>query len=152
MNAHLVADEIREFENINLGIAVAVEEGLMVPVIRAAQAKGLAAIQTELVDLARRARAGQIGLEEIKGSTFTISNLGMYGIEQFTAIINPPEVGLLAIGTITQGQVEIDGQISSRPALKLTLMADHRAVDGVVGAQFLSTIRSMLENPYRLLT
>jgi pyruvate dehydrogenase E2 component (dihydrolipoamide acetyltransferase) len=152
LNAHLVDNEIREFDGVHLGIAVAVEDGLVVPVIRAAQTKGLAAIQTDLLDLARRARAGELTLQEIKGSTFTISNLGMYGIEQFTAIINPPEVGLLAVGTITRGQVEVAGQMTTRPLMKLTLMADHRAVDGAAGAQFLGTLRAMLENPYRLLT
>lgn len=152
LNAHLVGDEeIREYESVHLGIAVALEDGLVVPVIRQAQLKGLAALQTELNELVSRARANKLALNEIKGSTFTLSNLGMYGIEQFTAIINPPEVGILAIGAITPGPKEIGGHLVMRPLMRLTLMVDHRAVDGAVGAQFLATLKHLLENPYRLL-
>jgi pyruvate dehydrogenase E2 component (dihydrolipoamide acetyltransferase) len=151
LNAHLDEDDILEFDTVHLGIAVALEDGLVVPVIRDAQTKGLIALQTELSDLAGRARANKLALDEIKGSTFTISNLGMYGIEQFTAIINPPEVAILAVGAITPGPKEIDGQLAMRPLLRLTLMVDHRAIDGATGAQFLATLKELLENPYRLL-
>jgi pyruvate dehydrogenase E2 component (dihydrolipoamide acetyltransferase) len=151
LNAHLVDQEIREFKPVSLGVAVALPDGLVVPVLRQPQQKGLANLQTELTDLVQRARVGKLGLAELKGSTFTISNLGMFGIEQFTAILNPPEVGLLAVGAITPGPVELDGQLAMRPLLRLTLMVDHRAVDGAVGAQFLATLKEMLENPYRLL-
>jgi pyruvate dehydrogenase E2 component (dihydrolipoamide acetyltransferase) len=150
LNAHLVDQEIREFKEVALGIAVALEDGLIVPVIRNAQARGLAALQAELSDLAQRGRAGKLGLDQIKGSTFTISNLGMYGVEQFTAILNPPEVGILAVGAITPGPAELEGQLVMRPLMRLTLMVDHRAVDGAVGAQFLATVKTILENPYRL--
>ncbi|MSP14906.1 MAG: 2-oxo acid dehydrogenase subunit E2 [Chloroflexi bacterium] len=157
LNAHVVEGsnaslEIREFASVHLGMAVALDDGLIVPVIRDAQAKGLSAIQAEIDDLVRRARAGALKLEEVKGSTFTISNLGMFGIEQFSAILNPPEVGLLAIGAIIPGPLEIQGQMVMRPLMRLTLMADHRAVDGAVGARFLATLKAMLENPYLLLT
>jgi pyruvate dehydrogenase E2 component (dihydrolipoamide acetyltransferase) len=151
LNAHLVDAEIREFDEVGLGIAVALDDGLVVPVIRQAQQKGLATLQRELNELVKRARAGKLALAEVKGGTFTISNLGMYGIEQFTAILNPPEVGILAVGAITPGPIGIGGQLALRPLMRLTLMVDHRAVDGAVGAQFLATLKAMLENPYRLL-
>jgi pyruvate dehydrogenase E2 component (dihydrolipoamide acetyltransferase) len=151
LNSHLVGEEIREFEQVHLGIAVALEDGLVVPVIRSAQAKRLAALQAELSDLAGRARANKLALPEIKDSTFTLSNLGMYGIEQFTAIINPPEVGILAVGAIMPGPKDVDGQLVMRPLLRLTLMVDHRVIDGAVGAQFLATLKGLLENPYRLI-
>ena len=152
LNAHLIDQEIREFAGVHIGVGVALDEGLIAPVIRDAQAKGLSTIQSELVDLAHRARSGKLELQEIKGSTFTISNLGMFGIEQFTAILNPPEVGLLAVGAIRPEMVDIDDKVTTRPVMRLTLIADHRAVDGAVGAQFLATLKTMLENPYRLLT
>jgi len=151
LNSHLVGEEIREFEQVHLGIAVALEDGLVVPVIRSAQSKRLAALQIELSDLAGRARANKLALPELKGSTFTLSNLGMYGIEQFTAIINPPEVGILAVGAIMPGPKEVGGQLVMRPLLRLTLMVDHRVIDGAVGAQFLATLKGLLENPYRLI-
>lgn len=152
LNAHLIDQEIREFAGVHIGVGVALDEGLIAPVIRDAQVKGLSTIQGELVDLAHRARSGKLELQEIKGSTFTISNLGMFGIEQFTAILNPPEVGLLAVGAIRPEMVDIDDKVTTRPVMRLTLIADHRAVDGAVGAQFLATLKAMLENPYRLLT
>lgn len=151
INAHLVDLEIREYDRVHLGIAVALDDGLIVPVIRDAQTKGLAVIQSELDDLVQRARSGRLKLEEVKGSTFTISNLGMFGIEQFTAVLNPPEVGLLTVGAITPSLVESGGQVTTRPLMRLTLMADHRAVDGGTGAQFLATVKAMVENPYLLL-
>lgn len=151
LNAHLVDEEIREFGEVGLGIAVALDDGLIVPVIHQAEHKGLATLQSELNDLVKRARAGKLARAEVTGGTFTISNLGMYGIEQFTAILNPPEVGILAVGAMTPSPVEIEGQLVLRPSMRLTLMVDHRAVDGAVGAQFLATLKAMLENPYRLL-
>ena len=152
LNAHLVDDEIHEFSAVHLGIAVALEDGLIVPVIRSVQQRGLSSIQSELSDLTSRARKGTIKLNEVKGGTFTISNLGMFGVEQFTAILNPPEVAILSIGTITDVPVGVDGEVVLRPIMQVTINADHRAVDGAVAARFLSALKKALENPWLLLT
>ena len=151
LNAHLVDDEIREFSDVHLGIAVALEDGLIVPVIRSVEQRGLASIQSELNDLTSRARKGAIKLNEVKGGTFTISNLGMFGIEQFTAILNPPEVAILSIGTVTDVPVGMDGEVVLRPIMQVTINADHRAVDGAVAARFLAALKKALENPWLLL-
>ena len=151
VNAHVVDDAIREYASVHLGVAVALEDGLIVPVIREAQTKGLAAIQMELSDLTYRARSGGLSPSEVKGSTFTLSNLGMYGIEHFTAILNPPEAGILSVGTIRDMPVGVDGQIVLRPMMQMTLSVDHRAVDGAVAARFLKSLKNALENPYSLL-
>jgi pyruvate dehydrogenase E2 component (dihydrolipoamide acetyltransferase) len=151
LNAHLVGDEIRTFASVNIGVAVALDDGLIVPVLRGADQKSLGVIQSELQDLSERARAGSLRLAEIKGSTFTLSNLGMFGAEHFTAILNPPEVGILAIGAIQDTPVGVDGQLVLRPMLHMTLSADHRAVAGATAAVFLRTLKELLENPYLLL-
>lgn len=148
LNAHLVADELREFTAVHLGIAVALDDGLIVPVVQHVEQKGLAAIQVELHDLSERARVGRLKPHEVKGSTFTLSNLGMFGIEHFTAILNPPEVGILAVGAIQDCAVGMNGEIVLRPIMRLTLNVDHRAVDGAVAAAFLKTLKETLENPY----
>lgn len=151
LNAHLVDDEIREFSDVHLGIAVALEDGLIVPVIRSVEQRGLSSIQSELNDLTSRARKGTIKLNEVKGGTFTISNLGMFGIEHFTAILNPPEVAILSIGTVTDVPVGVDGEVVLRPIMQVTINADHRAVDGAVAARFLAALKKALENPWLLL-
>ncbi len=151
LNAHVVGPEIREFAAVHLGIAVALDDGLIVPVVQQVERKGLAALQTELVDLTGRARIGKLKAGEIKGSTFTLSNLGMFGVEHFTAILNPPEVGILAVGAIQERAVGVDGQLALRPFMQMTLCVDHRAVDGAVGAAFLKTLKETLENPYLLM-
>lgn len=151
LNAHVVEEEIRRFTSVHLGIAVALDDGLIVAVIRHIERKGLAAIQAELHDLTARARTGGLKPDEVKGSTFTVSNLGMFGIEQFTAILNPPEVGILAVGVIQETPVGVGGQIVLRPMMQLTLNADHRAVDGAVAAAFLKELKEAMENPYLLL-
>lgn len=151
VNAHLVGDELREYNAVHLGIAVALDEGLIVPVVRDANQKGLAQIQAEVTDLATRARAGGLKPGEVRGSTFTLSNLGMFEIETFTAILNPPEVGILSIGSITDTAVKVDGQIVMRPSMRFTLNADHRAVDGAVAARFLQSLKQVIERPYRVL-
>ena len=151
LNAHLVDGEIREFSTVNLGIAVALEEGLIVPVIPSIERLGLSSIQAELYDLTERARNGAIKLHEVKGGTFTMSNLGMFGVEQFTAILNPPEVGILSIGTVTDIPVGVKGEVVLRPIIQVTINADHRAVDGAVAARFLSALKKVLENPWLLL-
>lgn len=146
LNAHLVNDEIHEYNTVHLGIAVALDDGLIVPVIRHVERKGLAAIQTELHDLSERARAGKLKPEEVKGSTFTLSNLGMFGVEQFTAILNPPEVGILTVGAVQETPVGVNGQLVLQPMMQVTLCTNHRAVDGAVAAAFLQTSKQMMEN------
>ena len=150
LNAHLIDQEIREFKGVDLGVAVALEEGLVVPVLRGVELKGLLQIQSELKDLSNRARQRQLKPEEMKNSTFTLSNLGMYEIEEFTSILNTPEVGILSTGSVQETPVGIQGQIVLRPMMRVTLGADHRAVDGAVAAQFLRYLKELLENPFAL--
>jgi pyruvate dehydrogenase E2 component (dihydrolipoamide acetyltransferase) len=147
LNAHLVGDEIREFAAVHLGVAVALSDGLVVPVLHHVERKGLSAIHAELRDLTDRARAGGLKLNEVQGATFTLSNLGMFGVEQFTALVNPPEVGLLSVGSTREIPVGVNGQIVLRPRMQVTLNADHRALDGAVAAAFLSTLKGILEDP-----
>ncbi len=151
LNAHLIEGEIREYHAVHIGIAVALADGLIVPVVKNIQHKGLAAIQSEISDLAARARLGNLKPAEVRGSTFTISNLGMFEIEQFTAILNLPEVGILSVGVIEDVPRNVNGQIALRPVMHLTLNADHRAVDGAVAAQFLQALKRVLEQPYLVL-
>jgi pyruvate dehydrogenase E2 component (dihydrolipoamide acetyltransferase) len=150
VNAHWLGDKIRYFNRVHLGMAVAVEDGLITPVIFDANEKGLRHLAQEARELAQRARERRLKPEEYTGSTFSVSNLGMFGIEQFTAIINPPEVGILAIGAIEDRPVVIDGQVTVRRSLRLTMSCDHRVVDGATGARFLQTLVGMLENPLLL--
>mgnify|MGYP003321899985 CR=1 FL=1 len=152
LNSSWENNRIRLKHDVNIGIAVALEDGLIVPVIRSVEQRGLASIQSELNDLTSRARKGTIKLNEVKGGTFTMSNLGMFGIEQFTAILNPPEVAILSIGTVTDVPVGVDGEVVLRPIMQVTINADHRAVDGAVAARFLSALKKALENPWLLLT
>ncbi|MGI8509470.1 MAG: dihydrolipoamide acetyltransferase family protein [Gemmatimonadaceae bacterium] len=147
VNAHWTGDAIRQFNRVHIGVAVAVEEGLMTPVIFDANEKGLADIAAEVRELAGRARARKLKPEEYTGSTFSVSNLGMFGIDQFTAIINPPEAGILAIGAVEEKPVVMDGEIVVRKRLRVTMSCDHRVIDGATGAKFLQTLRRMIENP-----
>jgi pyruvate dehydrogenase E2 component (dihydrolipoamide acetyltransferase) len=150
-NAHWLGDRIREFSRVHLGMAVATDEGLIVPVIFDADEKGLREIAAEARALAGRARERKLKPEEYTGSTFSVSNLGMFGIDQFTAIINPPEAGILAIGAIEKKQVVIKGEMQLRNRLRVTMSCDHRVIDGAIGARFLQTLRRMLENPLMLI-
>ncbi len=143
--------EIRRYAYIDIGVAVAVEEGLMTPVVRDADQKEVFQIAAETAALAARARARALAPEEMAGSTFTTSNLGMFGIESFTAIINPPNACILAIGAVRDVPVVQNGVLIPGKRMKLTLSCDHRAVDGVVGARFLSTVQGFLEEPLTLL-
>lgn len=151
LNASLHGEEIILWEDVHLGIAAGVEDYLVVPVIRQAQTRNLEQLVTELGNLLGRARAKQLTPAEMSGSTFTISNLGMYGIESFTAIINPPETAILAAGKIVDTPVSLDGAVAVRPLMHLTLAADHRVVDGVAAARFLADLKTTLENPYLLI-
>ncbi|HET9150722.1 MAG TPA: dihydrolipoamide acetyltransferase family protein [Gemmatimonadales bacterium] len=140
-------DHIRYWNEVHLGMAVAVEDGLITPVIRHADRKSLRAISAETRDLAARARERRLTPEEYTGSTFSVSNLGMFDIDDFTAIINPPEAGILAIGRIAEQAVPVAGGFASRKRMRITMSCDHRVIDGATGAQFLRTLRQMLENP-----
>ena len=150
LNAHLIGEEIHEYRRVHLGIAVALKDGLIVPGIRNADQKSLTAIQSELQELTARARSGRLRPEELKGNTFTISNLGMYGIEQFSAILNPPEVGILSVGVVKDIPVSYQGQIALRSVMQATVNVDHRAVDGAEAGSFLNALKEMLEMPYSL--
>lgn len=143
--------EVRRYHPVHVGVAVAVEEGLLTPVVRHADRKGLAQIAEETRDLAEKARNKELQPEDYEGATFTTSNLGMYGIEEFTAIINPPNACILAIGAVREVPVVEDGEVVPGRRMKLTLSCDHRVVDGATGADFLETLQSLLEEPMGLL-
>ncbi len=143
-------DKIRQWQDVHVGVAVAVDEGLITPIIRHADRKTLREIAGEVRELAGRARAKKLAPEEYTGATFTVSNLGMFGIDDFTAIINPPEVAILAVGRIEQKPVVANGELEIRRRMRMTLSCDHRVVDGATGAQFLKTLVEMLENPLAL--
>jgi pyruvate dehydrogenase E2 component (dihydrolipoamide acetyltransferase) len=151
LNASLKDDKVILWEDIHIGIATSMEDYLIVPVIREAQTKDLEQIVADLGDLVERARAKRLTPSEMAGSTFTISNLGMFGIESFTAIINPPESAILAVGKIVATPKDVEGQIELRPTMHLTLSIDHRIVDGAAGARFLADLKATLENPYLLI-
>jgi pyruvate dehydrogenase E2 component (dihydrolipoamide acetyltransferase) len=151
LNAAWMGDHIRLYQEIHIGFAVAVEEGLIVPVLRHADRKGLSEIAAETVLLAQKARERKLAPEEYTGSTFSISNLGMFGIEEFTAVINPPEAAILAVGAIQPTPVVKDGHVVVERRMRVTLSCDHRVVDGATGAAFLETFTQLLEEPARLL-
>ena len=151
INGSWLGDKITYHQNINIGVAVAVDEGLLVPVIRDADLKSLTMIKTEIKELAGKAKNRKLSPEEMSGNTFTISNLGMFDIEEFTAIINPPDACILAVGTIVEKPIVKDGQIAIGNMMKVTLSCDHRIVDGAKGAAYLQTLKSFLENPVKIL-
>ena len=151
INSSWLGDRIRINQEINIGVAVAVDEGLLVPVIRNADAKSLTYINQEVRELAGKAKKKRLQPEEMQGNTFTISNLGMFDIDEFTAIINPPDSCILAVGSIVQKPIVKDGNIEVGSMMKMTLSCDHRVVDGATGAQFLQTLKAMLENPLKIL-
>lgn len=142
---------VKFYEDADIGVAVAVEDGLITPVVRGANRKGIADISKEIKELAARARERKLQPEEYTGATFSISNLGMFGIKEFTAIINPPEAGILAIGGATPTPVVRDGEIVVRSIMNVTMSCDHRVIDGATGAKFLQTFKQMLENPIMML-
>ena len=151
VNSSWLGDKIRFNHDINIGVAVAVEDGLLVPVVRNADQKSLGTITTEVKAFAQKAKDKKLQPSDWEGNTFTISNLGMFGIEQFTAIINPPDACILAVGGISQEPVVKNGQIAVGNVMKMTLSCDHRVVDGATGAAFLQTVKSFLEEPLRML-
>jgi pyruvate dehydrogenase E2 component (dihydrolipoamide acetyltransferase) len=151
INSSWLGDKIRYNEHVNIGVAVAVDEGLLVPVVRFADGKSLSQISVEVKDFAQRAKAKKLQPADWEGSTFTISNLGMFGVDEFTAIINPPDACILAVSGIQQIPVVKNGAVVPGNIMKVTLSCDHRVVDGATGAAFLNTLKSLLEEPVRLL-
>ncbi|MEP7264214.1 MAG: pyruvate dehydrogenase complex dihydrolipoamide acetyltransferase [Bacteroidota bacterium] len=151
VNSSWLGDKIRYNHHINIGVAVAVDEGLLVPVVKYADTKTLSQIGTEVKEFAKKAKDKKLQPQDWEGNTFTISNLGMFNIEEFTAIINPPDACILAVGAIKQVPVVKNGIVQPGNVMRVTLSCDHRAVDGVVGAKFLNTFKGLLENPVVLL-
>lgn len=151
VNSSWLGDKIRTNHHVHIGVAVAVEEGLLVPVVRFADAKSLTSLSAEIKDLGAKAKSKQLQPKDWEGNTFTISNLGMFGIEEFTAIINTPDAAILAVGAIKDKLVLDNGQVKNTSVMKVTLSCDHRVVDGAVGSAFLQTLKQYLENPVLLL-
>ncbi|WP_286745495.1 pyruvate dehydrogenase complex dihydrolipoamide acetyltransferase [Roseivirga sp. UBA1976] len=151
VNSSWLEDKIRINHHVHIGVAVAVDEGLLVPVVRFADSKPLSHISAEVKELGGKAKNKKLQPEEMSGNTFTISNLGMFGIDEFTAIINPPDACIMAVGGIKETAVVKDGQLTIGNIMKVTLSCDHRVVDGAVGSAFLQTFKSLLEDPVRLL-
>lgn len=151
VNSSWLGDKIRYNKHIHIGVAVAVEEGLLVPVVRFADHKSITNISSEVKDLGARAKNKQLQPADWEGSTFTISNLGMFGIDEFTAIINPPDACILAVGGIKETVIVKNGQMQVGNIMKVTLSCDHRVVDGAIGSAFLQTLKALLEDPIRLL-
>lgn len=151
VNSSWLGDKIRYNNHVHIGVAVAVDEGLLVPVVRFANHKSLSNISAEVKDFGKKARDKKLQPSDWQGNTFTISNLGMFGIEEFTAIINPPDACILAVGSVKDVLALNDGDIEVKKVMKVTLSCDHRVVDGVVGSKFLQTLKSYLEDPIKML-
>jgi pyruvate dehydrogenase E2 component (dihydrolipoamide acetyltransferase) len=151
MNVSLHGDSVLHFETVDIGIAVAIEDGLITPVIQDADQKGLAAISAASRDLAERARKRALKPHEYSGGSLTVSNLGMYGIDSFIAVINPPQAAILAVGSVSDKVVVRDGQMVVRKMMTVTLSGDHRVIDGAIGAEYLRELKALLEHPMRLL-
>jgi pyruvate dehydrogenase E2 component (dihydrolipoamide acetyltransferase) len=151
VNAQWTDTAIRRFNRVHIGVAVAVEDGLITPIVRDADLAGVAQISQQVKELAKRARERKLQPEEYTGATFSISNLGMFGIDEFTAIINPPEAAILAVGRSEDKVVVVNGEMVVQPRMRVTMSCDHRVIDGATGAKFLQTLRSYLEEPAMML-
>ena len=151
VNASFQGQAIRVHHRVHMGIAVALEGGLITPVLRDCDAKPLAQIAVESRDLAERSRAGKLRVSELSGATFSVSNLGMFDVEEFSAIINPPEGGILAVGSILEKPVVVGGQLAVGRRMRMTVSCDHRVTDGAAAARFLQDLKRLLEEPLRLL-
>jgi pyruvate dehydrogenase E2 component (dihydrolipoamide acetyltransferase) len=151
VNARYTGEAIERYPNADVGIAVAIPEGLVVPVIRGAQRRTIAEIAAARADLVARAREGRLRQDDLEGGTFTISNLGMFGVEQFVAVLNPPQAAILAVGTVEDRAAAHDGDVVVRPLMTMTLTCDHRALDGAVASDFLRTVKTYLEEPSLML-
>ncbi|HQH71208.1 MAG TPA: 2-oxo acid dehydrogenase subunit E2, partial [bacterium] len=147
VNSSFLGAAVRQYHNVNVGIAVAGKGTLLVPVIRACESKSIGQIARERAVLVEKGQAGKLSPEELSGGTFTISNLGMLGITRFTAVINPPQAAILAVGTVRDVPVVKDGQVVPGKRMAVTLSCDHRAFDGAEGARFMATLKMKLENP-----
>jgi pyruvate dehydrogenase E2 component (dihydrolipoamide acetyltransferase) len=147
VNANFVDGRLHRFSTANVGLAVAAPSGLVVPVIRDADRKSVLEIAADRADLVSRAREGKLKLDDLEGGTFTISNLGMYGIEEFVAVLNPPQVAILAVGSIEDRAAAVDGELVVMPTMTMTLTCDHRAIDGSEGADFLRDVKAYVEQP-----
>jgi len=150
VNASFQDKFVRYYERADVGVAVAIEDGLITPVIRSADLKSLSQIAGEVRELAERARSRKLKPEEYTGATFSVSNLGMFGIDEFTAVINPPEAGIVAVGAVTAKPVVRDNEVVVRQMMRVTMSCDHRVIDGATGAKFLQTVKKILENPLYL--
>ncbi len=146
-NAAWHTDHIRRYRHVHLGVAVAIDDGLITPVVKHADRKGLVQISREVKEMAGRAREKKLKPDEYTGSTFSVSNLGMFGIHEFTAIINPPEAGILAVGGVEDTPVVVGGEVVVRPRMRVTMSCDHRVIDGAQGSRYLQTLKAMLEEP-----
>jgi pyruvate dehydrogenase E2 component (dihydrolipoamide acetyltransferase) len=147
VNAHFAGDSVKLFPTANIGIAVAIPHGLVVPVIPGCERLTIPEIAAARADIVSRTREGKLRAEDLDGGTFTISNLGMYGVERFTAVLNPPQAGILAVGAIEERAVVVDGDFEIQPRMDMTLTIDHRSVDGATASEFLATVKSFLEQP-----
>ncbi|MCA1621409.1 MAG: pyruvate dehydrogenase complex dihydrolipoamide acetyltransferase [Acidobacteria bacterium] len=152
VNASFQEKAVRYYERADVGVAVALENGLITPVVRSANTKSVGQISREVKELAERARNRKLAPDEYTGATFSVSNLGMFGVDEFTALINPPEAAILAVGAVTPRPVVREGQVVVRQIMRVTLSCDHRIVDGAAGAKFLQTLKKILENPLYLIT
>jgi pyruvate dehydrogenase E2 component (dihydrolipoamide acetyltransferase) len=150
VNASFQEKIVRYYEHADIGVAVAIEDGLITPVVRAADQKSLSQIAAEVRELAERARSKRLKPEEYTGATFSVSNLGMFGIDEFTAVINPPEGAIIAIGAMSAKPVVRENEIVIRQMMRVTMSCDHRVIDGATGAKFLQTFKKILENPLYL--
>jgi pyruvate dehydrogenase E2 component (dihydrolipoamide acetyltransferase) len=151
VNSSWLGDRIRYNDHVHIGVAMAVEDGLLVPVVKFADQKNLSSISTEVKAFSAKAKEKKLQPQDWEGNTFTISNLGMFGIEEFTAIINPPDACILAVGSAKETVVVDNGEMKVANVMKVTLSCDHRVVDGVVGSEFLLTLKELLEQPFKLL-
>ena len=147
LNAHFEGDQVRLFSTANVGLAVAIPNGLVVPVIRHCESLSIPEIAAARADIVGRTRENKLSPEDLEGGTFTISNLGMFGVERFFAVLNPPQVGILATGAIEERAVVVGGEVAARPMMEMTLSCDHRAVDGATASDFLRTLKHLLEEP-----
>jgi pyruvate dehydrogenase E2 component (dihydrolipoamide acetyltransferase) len=147
LNAHFAGDEVRRFPSADVGLAVAAPEGLVVPVLRGCERRTIAQIAESRADVVSRARSRQLRREDLEGGTFTISNLGMFGVDQFSAVLNPPQVAILAVGSVAERPLVVDGELVARAVMTATLTCDHRAVDGAPAAEFLEDLKAFLEEP-----
>ena len=147
VNARFAGDAIERYPSADIGLAVAIPEGLVVPVIRGCDRLTIAQLAAARADVVTRAREGKLRQDDLEGGTFTISNLGMYGVEQFVAVLNPPQAAILAVGAVEERPAAVDGDLAVRPLMTMTLTCDHRAVDGATASDFLRTVKSFLEEP-----